>query len=91
MTGSSDLDVVDVFSLLGRFAAMVPDLGFDNVTKIFQTKCPWVKFTDRKSQMEVDFVINNATETPGCLLGRTTRSTQTLGQTFYRNAGRPYW
>jgi len=66
-TGSSDLDIVFVCQIspdttvpvLGRFSAMVADLGFENVTKIFQANVPLVKFTDTKSQMEVDFCINN--------------------------------
>merc|ERR1719387_131999 len=66
-SGSSDLDVVFcspvekemVIPHLGRFAAMVPECGFENVTKIFQANVPLVKFTDGKTGMEVDFCINN--------------------------------
>jgi len=66
-TGSSDLDVVFVgkvgpdktIPILGKFASMVQEFGFENVTKIFQANVPLVKFTDIYSQMEVDFCINN--------------------------------
>lgn len=66
-TGSSDLDVVFVgkvgpdntISVLGKFAAMAENFGFENVTKIFSANVPLVKFTDRLSGMEVDFCINN--------------------------------
>lgn len=67
-TGSSDLDVVlmlsnigseNVVSLLGKFAAEAEIYGFANVTKIFGASVPLVKFTDMRSQMEVDFCINN--------------------------------
>mmetsp|Transcript_32229 Transcript_32229/g.92763 ORF Transcript_32229/g.92763 Transcript_32229/m.92763 type:complete len:732 (-) Transcript_32229:62-2257(-) len=66
-TGNSDLDVVflgaagpdNTISVLGKLASLVPDLGFENVTKIFQANVPLVKFTDILSQMEVDFCINN--------------------------------
>ncbi|CAE8724179.1 unnamed protein product, partial [Polarella glacialis] len=66
-TGTSDLDVVflgttgtdNTISVLGKFASLAADLGFENVTKIFSASVPLVKFTDVKSQMEVDFCINN--------------------------------
>mmetsp|Transcript_23026 Transcript_23026/g.48988 ORF Transcript_23026/g.48988 Transcript_23026/m.48988 type:complete len:735 (+) Transcript_23026:129-2333(+) len=66
-TGSSDIDIVFVgsvasdqtVSLLKKFADSVQDIGFENVTKIFQANVPLAKFTDRKSHMEVDFCLNN--------------------------------
>lgn len=64
--GSSDLDVVllgeppDIsHSLLQRFANETPQYGFENVTKIFTASVPLLKLTDIKSQIEVDFCINN--------------------------------
>lgn len=68
-TGTSDLDVVfigsvgDISSLreqLAKFATMIADFGFENVTRIFQASVPLVKFSDKRSQMEVDFCINNS-------------------------------
>lgn len=67
-TGTSDLDVVFVGSagtdtslreLLAKFATIVPSFGFENITRILQANVPLVKFTDRRSQTEVDFCINN--------------------------------
>lgn len=54
-----EVPVSDTISVLGKFAAKIPDYGFDNVTKIFQANVPLLKFTDVKSGMEVDFCINN--------------------------------
>lgn len=66
-TGTSDLDVVFVGTVglealrehLAKFALLVPAFGFDNITRILQASVPLVKFTDRRSQMEVDFCVNN--------------------------------
>jgi len=66
-TGSSDLDIVFTgavsadkeVSLLGQFADVLPDCGFDNITRIFQASTKLVKCTDMKTQMEVDFCISN--------------------------------
>jgi len=66
-TGTSDLDVVFIgnmesdsaHSVLGQFGSRLADLGFENVTKIFQANVPLLKLSDRKSDMEVDFCINN--------------------------------
>jgi len=78
-TGGSDLDVVfvgnvgqdNIVSLLGKFAALVPDYGFENVTKIFSANVPLVKFTDKKAGMEVDFCINNELGVRNSLLLKT--------------------
>jgi len=78
-TGGSDLDVVfvgniaqdNIVSLLGKFATMVPDYGFENVTKIFSANVPLVKFTDRKAGLEVDFCINNELGVRNSLLLKT--------------------
>eukprot|EP00930_Biecheleria_cincta_P075884 TRINITY_DN6307_c1_g1_i1.p1 TRINITY_DN6307_c1_g1~~TRINITY_DN6307_c1_g1_i1.p1 ORF type:complete len:723 (-),score=160.44 TRINITY_DN6307_c1_g1_i1:468-2636(-) len=67
-TGTSDLDVVFIgssadnesaVSILGRVCAELADLGFENITKIFQASVPLLKLTDMKAEMEVDFCINN--------------------------------
>jgi hypothetical protein len=66
-TGGSDLDIVftgkvapeAVVSVLAEFVSNVAIYGFENITKIFSANVPIVKFTDRKSSMEVDFCINN--------------------------------
>lgn len=74
-TGTSDLDVVFVsnkngndaqtddraVSILQKFAENLPlkDLGFTNITKIFQASVPLLKLTDVDSEMEVDFCVNN--------------------------------
>lgn len=66
-TGSSDLDLVfndtlspdDVIPLLALFSTELPNVGFENVTKIFQASIPLVKFMDKKSGIEVDFCIAN--------------------------------
>lgn len=67
-TGTSDLDVVFIgssadnetaVSILGRVCAELAELGFENITKIFQASVPLLKLTDMKAEMEVDFCINN--------------------------------
>ncbi|CAE8713450.1 unnamed protein product [Polarella glacialis] len=66
-TGTSDLDIVFVgstgaehtTSVLGKFAQQAAEYGFENITKIFQASVPLLKLTDTKSQLEVDFCINN--------------------------------
>eukprot|EP00927_Polykrikos_kofoidii_P065809 TRINITY_DN61525_c0_g1_i1.p1 TRINITY_DN61525_c0_g1~~TRINITY_DN61525_c0_g1_i1.p1 ORF type:complete len:790 (+),score=92.44 TRINITY_DN61525_c0_g1_i1:46-2370(+) len=66
-TGTSDLDIVlrgkisteKTVPLLQKFADTVPEYGYTNVTRIFQANVPLVKFTDKRSGMEVDFCINN--------------------------------
>eukprot|EP00931_Biecheleriopsis_adriatica_P070756 TRINITY_DN4454_c0_g1_i2.p1 TRINITY_DN4454_c0_g1~~TRINITY_DN4454_c0_g1_i2.p1 ORF type:complete len:753 (-),score=198.88 TRINITY_DN4454_c0_g1_i2:179-2437(-) len=67
-TGTSDLDVVLVgnmpesetpVSILGKFAEHLADLGFENITKIFQANVPLLKLSDMRSDMEVDFCVNN--------------------------------
>mmetsp|Transcript_92912 Transcript_92912/g.184435 ORF Transcript_92912/g.184435 Transcript_92912/m.184435 type:complete len:715 (-) Transcript_92912:168-2312(-) len=67
-TGNSDLDIVFLgrvgpdetpVSMLSKFALLIPEFGFENITKIFAANVPLLKFTDEWSQMEVDFCINN--------------------------------
>ncbi|CAJ1397100.1 unnamed protein product [Effrenium voratum] len=68
-TGTSDLDVLlagnvhneSAISILQRFAANLEsmDLGFTNITKIFQASVPLLKLTDKDSEMEVDFCVGN--------------------------------
>lgn len=68
-TGGSDLDIVfrgddpvdSSISLLSRFMEYIQKnpVGFENVTQIFQANVPLVKFTDKVSEMEVDYCINN--------------------------------
>lgn len=72
-TGTSDLDVVftshksgdggsdRAVSILQKFAENLPlkDLGFTNITKIFQASVPLLKLTDVDSQIEVDLCVNN--------------------------------
>lgn len=71
-TGTSDLDVVflsnkkgqeadSAVSTLQKFAENLPsrDLGFVNITRIFQASVPILKLTDKDSEMEVDFCVNN--------------------------------
>lgn len=73
-TGTSDLDVVftshksgshdgdeQAVSILQKFAENLPlkDLGFTNITKIFQASVPLLKLTDMDSQIEVDLCVNN--------------------------------
>jgi hypothetical protein len=66
-TGGSDLDILFsgtvpaqlVRTVLSTFANDAPKYGFTNITKIFSASVPIVKLTDKKSQMEVDFCINN--------------------------------
>jgi hypothetical protein len=68
-TGSSDLDVVFVgvlgpdstVSVLGKFASVAPDFGFENVTTVFQANVPMLKLTDRRASMEFDFCIMSET------------------------------
>lgn len=63
--GGSDLDVAFIpkgepaHIHLEKFAERLPSLGFENITKIFRANVPLVKFTDKQTQMEVDFCINN--------------------------------
>jgi len=67
-TGSSDLDVVfsrsdaaveSPAAALAKIAEVLPNYGYENVTKIFQANVPLVKVTDQRSSMEVDICINN--------------------------------
>lgn len=66
-SSSSDLDMVyagsidnnDVISLLAKLSHELPKYGFDNITKVFQSSIPLVKFTDVRSGMEIDFCMGN--------------------------------
>eukprot|EP00931_Biecheleriopsis_adriatica_P119894 TRINITY_DN9506_c0_g1_i1.p1 TRINITY_DN9506_c0_g1~~TRINITY_DN9506_c0_g1_i1.p1 ORF type:complete len:848 (-),score=196.83 TRINITY_DN9506_c0_g1_i1:64-2244(-) len=67
-SGSSDIDVTyagdvevgSINSMLANFARMLPDLGFETVTKVLSANTPLVRFTDHQSGIEVDFCMQNA-------------------------------
>eukprot|EP00929_Paragymnodinium_shiwhaense_P111765 TRINITY_DN80052_c0_g1_i1.p1 TRINITY_DN80052_c0_g1~~TRINITY_DN80052_c0_g1_i1.p1 ORF type:complete len:838 (-),score=136.68 TRINITY_DN80052_c0_g1_i1:114-2627(-) len=68
-TGGSDVDIVFIgddvkdkdgaVNMFIDFAARVPSLGFENVTTIYSSQVPLLKFTDMRTSVEVDFCINN--------------------------------
>jgi len=65
--GTSDFDIALVSKIdagqavhyLAKFAEQLPSCGFGNVTKVFQASTKLLKFTDVRTQTEVDFCINN--------------------------------
>eukprot|EP00930_Biecheleria_cincta_P071652 TRINITY_DN59125_c0_g1_i1.p1 TRINITY_DN59125_c0_g1~~TRINITY_DN59125_c0_g1_i1.p1 ORF type:complete len:804 (+),score=130.21 TRINITY_DN59125_c0_g1_i1:37-2448(+) len=67
-SGSSDIDIAyvgdiengQVMHMLAVFATLLPEFGFENVTKVLQASTPLVRFTDSDSGVEVDFCMSNA-------------------------------
>ena len=69
-SGSSDLDIAYIgplasghssVSVLARFASFFEShlKGYENITKIFKSNVPLLKFTEARSGMEVDLCVNN--------------------------------
>ncbi|CAK0825873.1 unnamed protein product [Prorocentrum cordatum] len=65
--GTSDFDIALVSKIdagqavhyLAKIAEQLPSCGFGNVTRVFQASTKLLKFTDVRTQAEVDFCINN--------------------------------